>query len=400
MLQAIREHLAHKERDRKVRGISIGETSRLLGRAAQRCRTRSLASVHCLRAPHRIHQESAAEALDWAEAHLFERRSVVHEHELWRHALAKARGSDVTVAELKRETEARSYLRTEQGKISCRDVLAREWAIVEMARDGVRRYSPLGRSYSLDANELAPDQLRAFRQILGSTDFITLFRGGAGTGKSFVLRRIQEALRLAGHVTKTVAPQRQQVIDLDRNGLHDVQTVAEFVLRGLLPQGAVVIVDEAGQIGGQQMFDLLRLVKEANGRVILSGDTRQHGPVEASDALRAIERYAGLRSVQLDEIRRQDPDRARKAEERERIEIYREAVNAASTGDLVASLEHLERLGAVKECGISEQRERLVEAYLGFAARARDGPCRLANACRGARDQRSCARGFAPLRSP
>ena len=92
--------------------------------------------------------------------------------------------------------------------------------------------------------------------------------------------------------------------------------------------------------------------------------------MEASDALRAIECYAGLRSVQLNEIRRQDPDRPRKAEERERIEIYREAVNAASTGDLVASLGHLERLGAVKECGISEQRERLVEAYLGFAARA------------------------------
>ena len=151
-----------------------------------------------------------------------------------------------------------------------------------MARDGMRRYSPLGRSHSLGANELAPDQLRAFRQILGSTDFITLFRGGAGTGKSFVLRLIQEALRAVGHVTKTVAPQRQQVIDLDRNGLHDVQTVAGFILRGILPEGAVVIVDEAGQIGGQQMFDLLRLVKEANGRVILAGDTRQHGPVEAS----------------------------------------------------------------------------------------------------------------------
>ena len=32
-----------------------------------------------------LHQESSGEAFDWAEAHLFERRSVVHEHELWRH---------------------------------------------------------------------------------------------------------------------------------------------------------------------------------------------------------------------------------------------------------------------------------------------------------------------------
>jgi AAA domain len=110
-------------------------------------------------------------------------------------------------------------------------------------------------------------------------------------------------------------------------------------------------------------------VKGANGRVILSGDTRQHGPVEASDALRAIERYSGLRPIQLDQIRRQDPARARKAEERERVTIYRQAVEAASAGDLVTSLEHLERLGAVKECGIGEQRERLIEAYVGFAAR-------------------------------
>ena len=379
-VHAIREHLAHKERDRKVRGISA---KKLRGFWAEQLSVAEQAVLHLPASPSAapLHKESAAEALDWAEAHLFERRSVVREHELWRHGLARARGSDVTVAELKRETEARSYLRAEQDKISRRDVLAREWAIVEMARDGVGRYSPLGRSYSFDVNELAPDQLRAFRQILGSTDFITLFRGGAGTGKSFVLRRIQEALRLAGHVTKTVAPQRQQVIDLDRNGLQDVQTVAEFILRGVLPQGAVVIVDEAGQIGGQQMLDLLRLVKEANGRVILSGDTRQHGPVEASDALRAIERYAGLRPAQLDEIRRQDPARARKAEERESIAIYRKAVEAASAGDLIASLEHLERLGAVKECGIDEQSERLTEAYLGFAARRRDGHCRLANAC-------------------
>jgi hypothetical protein len=59
------------------------------------------------------------------------------------------------------------------------------------------------------------------------------------------------------------------------------------------------------------MLNLLRLVKESNGRVLLSGDRRQRGPVQASDALRAIERYAGLRPVQLDEIRRQDPDRAK-----------------------------------------------------------------------------------------
>ena len=366
-VQAIREHLARKERDRKLRGIS---TEQLRGYWSGQLSDAEREVLHpptsTRDTPHQ--EQSTVEALDWAEGHLFERRSVVREHELWRHALASARGSDLTVDELKRETEARGYLRAEHDKVSRRDVLAREWAIVETARDGVGRHSPLATLQQFDGSELAPDQLRAFRQILESTDFITLFRGGAGTGKSFVLRRVQDALRRAGHVTKTSAPQRQQVIDLGRDGLEDVQTVAELIQRGALPESAVVIVDEAGQIGGQQMLDLLRLVKEANGRLILSGDTRQHGPVEASDALRAIERYSGLCPAQLDEIRRQDPARASKAEERERIAVYRKAVEAASAGDLVASLGHLEKLGAVKECGVGEQRERLTEAYVSIAA--------------------------------
>lgn len=34
----------------------------------------------------------AEQSVTWAEEHLFERRSVVQEHELWRHALEHARG--------------------------------------------------------------------------------------------------------------------------------------------------------------------------------------------------------------------------------------------------------------------------------------------------------------------
>jgi hypothetical protein len=111
------------------------------------------------------------------------------------------------------------------------------------------------------------------------------------------------------------------------------------------------------------------LVQERSGRLILCGDTRQHGPVEASDALRAIERYSGLRAAELNQIRRQEPKRARTAAERERIRDYREAVKAAAAGELKRSFEKLEKLGAVAECGIGEQNTRLCDAYLDIAAR-------------------------------
>src|SRR5208337_5145760 len=123
-----------------------------------------------------------------------------------------------------------------------------------------------------------------------------------------------------------LAPQRQQVVDMEQAGFPSPATVANFLMKRELAEGATVIVDEAGQIGGRQMLDLVRLVRERNARLILSGDTRQHGAVEASDALLAIERYSGVRPVELHNIRRQDPALARSEDERARIKQYRKAV--------------------------------------------------------------------------
>ena len=137
---------------------------------------------------------SAAEAITWAERHLFDRRSVVHEHELWRHALEATRGSATSVNDIKRETAFRQYLRSGEDKVAHRDVLAREWEIVQAARDGIGTCAPLAPRAINENRQLTPEQLRALDSILWSTNFITLFRGGAGTGKSFVLRKVQQTL--------------------------------------------------------------------------------------------------------------------------------------------------------------------------------------------------------------
>ena len=361
---AIREHIAHKERARK---------SDVAGARLHRFWFDQLDAeeIAALRPPPPSeaaakNERSASDAVSWAEAHLFERRSVVREHELWRHALESARGAAVSLLDIKRETASRDYLRDGTDKVAHRAVLAREWEIVEAARNGIGQHDRLGTS-ERDA-QLAQDQRRALDSILASTDFITLFRGGAGTGKSFVLRAAQEAVETR-RSSLVLAPQRQQVIDLAREGLRNTQTVSEALQRRDLPNRAVVIVDEAGQLDGRQLLDLIRLVRERNGRLLLCGDTRQHGPVEASDALRAIERYSGLRAAELSQIRRQQPKRGRTEEEREWIRGYRDAVDAASAGNQSVSFERLERLGAIEECGLGEQHERLSDLYLEIAAR-------------------------------
>ena len=63
------------------------------------------------------------------------------------------------------------------------------------------------------------EQRIAFNKIISSRDLVTLFRGGAGTGKSHVLRHVQAALEMGGRHTLVLAPQRQQVLDLEKDGL-------------------------------------------------------------------------------------------------------------------------------------------------------------------------------------
>jgi len=91
------------------------------------------------------------------------------------------------------------------------------------------------------------------------------------------------------------------------------------------------------------MLELIRLVRERNARLILSGDTRQHGAVEASDALLAIERHAGVKPVELHNIRRQDPARGQTLDEREHIKQYRQAVKLAASGKLDESFSQLDK---------------------------------------------------------
>jgi len=363
---AIREHIAHKDRARKMSNVGSEQLRRFWAEQLSPDESSSLYPAQQRNASPEPFT-SAAEAVTWAESHLFERRSVVREYELWRHALEAARGGSISLADIKKETMSRVYLRDANDKVAHRDVLAREWEIVQTARDGIGRHAPL--ATIIGNSGLAEDQHRALDAILKSTSFITLFRGGAGTGKSFVLRAVQKAIDGTNRSSVVLAPQRQQVIDLARDGLAQTQTVRECLQRRDLAERAVVIVDEAGQLDGKQLFDLIRFIQERNGRLILCGDTRQHGPVEASDALRAIERYSGLHAAELNQIRRQEPKRGRTAAERKQIRDYREAVKAAAAGEVRRSFEKLEKLGAVVECGLREQSTRLCDGYLDIAER-------------------------------
>ena len=142
-IAAIREHIAHKERDRKIPEIGL---SRLQAHwdgqmtLEQRKSLRNL--IHAQPTSREDAKMVAGRAVAWAEEHLFDRRSVVNEHELWRHALGYARGQNVTLKDIQAVTGKRDYIRDEKhpGKVTTREHLQREWEIVQMVHKGLRRH--------------------------------------------------------------------------------------------------------------------------------------------------------------------------------------------------------------------------------------------------------------------
>ena len=370
-IKELRAKLATQHRTRKQKNLSQAELRTLWDAQmsyAERMSLRQLPN-RAEKVANTDQQIEISEAVQWAEDHLFDRNSVVLECQLWQQTLERARGQNFTMAELKEFTRQRDYIRAAErpNEVTLREALLRELEIVQVVKDGVGGCRPFVENSPPVNLKLDDEQRQALDALLHSTNTVSLFRGGAGTGKSFVLREMVDQIEQSGRRVVVLAPQRQQIVDMDSAGFPSPTTIANFLIKGELAPDSVVVVDEAGQIGGRQMHQLLRLVRERNARVILSGDTRQHGAVEASDALLAIERYSGIAPVELHTIRRQDPALARNQSERARIKQYRKAVEAAADGKLVESFKRLDQMGAIVACGLGDQADKLAEEYLRLA---------------------------------
>jgi conjugative relaxase-like TrwC/TraI family protein len=358
----LRTRIAHERRRRKIKNSTADE---LRSHWEKQLSTSERHALAGLGGPATEAEKADVRAIvAWADEHLFERRSVVNDYELMSAALARGRGQDFDLADLSQAVDERGYVR-EKGsrKLTSRELHRCEWEIVRIAQDRRNCYPDLVRDY-VASPDLSGEQARVARRILSSRDLITILRGGAGTGKTHTLREIERAIVAAGrHPVVVLAPQRQQVADLLSEGL-PAETLAHVLAVKRIPDEAVVILDEAGQVGGRDLRALIRLVEDQGGRLILSGDTRQHGAVAASDALRAIEKHAFPRVATLRSIRRQNVALGRSDEERDFIRRYRHAVKEAADGNIGMSFYWLDRIGVFHELPDGERRAALAQEYL------------------------------------
>ena len=366
-INALRNRVAHGNRRRKLKDSTANRLRNHWTQQMPPSEQRALERFRSL-SQRALEKPDLKVVLDWAEEHVFERRATVADYELMSAALAKGQGQHFDLAELQQVIDGRGYVR-EAGtrRLTSREMLGRELDLVLAAKEGRFRHDALAPAYEPQA-KLSAEQMTAVRQILASRDFITLFRGVAGSGKSFALKEVERGLMAAGRPVLVLAPQRQQVLDLQHDGL-PAQTVAQILTTKQIPRNSTLILDEAGQIGGRDLHALVALVRAAKGRIILSGDTRQHGAVAASDAMRAIEKHACPNPAEIRTIRRQDPTLGHSGAERQFIRGYRGAVRAAAGGKASESFDRLDRMGCIRELAPSERRSALASEYIAAQQR-------------------------------
>jgi conjugative relaxase-like TrwC/TraI family protein len=309
--------------------------------------------------PHEL--SLAGDSLQHAKDHLFERRSVVYDHELLAEALRYGRGR-VDLSQLRGALE----IEKSQGavihagdRLATHESLDREQRMVAMVNHGIDQYARLGGRHEFQPSEhLRDEQRRAVQQVLDSRDFAINLHGAAGTGKTATLKEIDRGLRESGREVTAVAPTRGAVEELQKVGFRDAMTVARLLQDETAQsalRGKVLIVDEAGMISGRQMEGVLRLAEQHMARVVFSGDTRQIQSVEASDALRILERESQMKSISLTGVQRQTH-----AQYRDAIQTLRQAPEQG--------FEKLERLGAVHEVPFVERGRAVADLYREMTA--------------------------------
>jgi conjugative relaxase-like TrwC/TraI family protein len=313
----------------------------------------------------RINRGMHEASLAYSQEHIFERLSVAREHEVLTEALRHGRGN-VDLSDLQGSLcveRTKGTLICSGDEIATHASLERERDMIAMVNRGLDRYDHLGKVRDFELSDhLRHEQRRAVEAVLDSRDLAINIRGAAGTGKTATLREIDRGLREAGHEVLAVAPTRSAVDELEKVGFRDAMTVSQL-LEAQEPQGAlrgrVLIVDEAGMVSGRQMQSLLHLAEDQGARIVFSGDTRQIPSVEASDALRILERESDLNSVSLTEVQRQTNS------------LYREAVMTMRHSP-EEGFAQLEELGAIREVPIFDRGQIVADLHREFRAEGRD----------------------------
>ncbi len=190
-------HAVHQSRAKKIKGVSTAEVRERQLSQLSADERQSLQTLRASARSSRLLRIALAEnqALNHAIEHVFERKSVVPEHELLDVALSHRLGA-VDLNHLKGAVEqSKDLVKTERG-LSTQQILATELNLIQTVNAACDSVAPLHPGYR-PADWLGEDQRRAIYHVLRTSDRITGLRGLAGSGKTTALRELLAAFKEA-----------------------------------------------------------------------------------------------------------------------------------------------------------------------------------------------------------
>lgn len=305
----------------------------------------------------------ATEAVNKAQRHLLERKSVVRAYQLKAEALKRSYG-EASPEEIRKAVQQgikqkQLYEKSDDKHhyITSREAVAEEFNLLRHVREGRGKQLPLHSDYQPQASFLNDQQRAAIRHTLTDRNNVTIISGGAGTGKTTLLKEIRNAVEGKGKMMIGLAPSSAATEVLRSEGFAKAETVARMLVDKKLQQqvqNGVILVDEAGLLGNKDMNHLFAIARKQQARILLSGDTRQHASVARGDALRTLEHEGGINVARVHEIQRQKHQHH-----------YKMAVSMAAKGETDAALLKLDQMGDVVE--IAEGRHRLTMLVTDYA---------------------------------
>ncbi|MFZ1074003.1 MAG: MobF family relaxase [Verrucomicrobiia bacterium] len=361
-------HVVHQSRPKKLKGASDEQVrQQQLGEIGffEKGALRKVVAAADGRPKAFAQRVRPDEAVEHGVAHVFERASVVPRHKILEAALVKGCGQ-LELEQLKSELDGKTNLVRVGAEVSTREILSKELYLIRTVNTGIDAIAPVTNRYE-PTDHLGPDQRKVLAHVLASPDRFTGFRGLAGSGKSTALVELTDALCHRGYdpvfcaPTAAAADTLRKEVPLWVKAMTLQKLLADPNVKDRLSSGSVIVLDEAGAVGLDDMAKLFELARLKNCRVIMSGDTGQHTSVPRGDALRIIEQYSSYRFSELTTIRRQKPA------------AFRQVVELAAAKQTDKAFAKLMELGAVSEAPTDDGQlyQKAAHSYLSATKQGR-----------------------------
>jgi conjugative relaxase-like TrwC/TraI family protein len=205
-------------------------------------------------------------------------------------------------------------------RYSTPEMLALEYRLITDAagrqRTNVARVSPEATTAHLERQpRLSGEQAAMAARLTTSGNGIDVVRSAAGTGKTHALSAAREIWEADGIRVFGVALAARAAVELESTAGIDSTTIAGFlndVEQGNgLPDGSVLVVDEAGMVGSRAIDRLARHAANTHSKLLLVGDDHQLPEIDAGGAFRGLADSLG--AIELREVHRQNQQWDREA---------------------------------------------------------------------------------------